>query len=133
MTRVLTVLALIAVAFIQSGCGTACGPIRTVPAQRLSLVAPSPSSYTIRVRPDYGAPIDTAVPTDGRIAFDVPVTSRDSTIFCFGLPVYHYPAPDTLRVIRVLRDDRTVRKLSAQDIGRLLADTDGYHILRIEQ
>ena len=133
MTRILTILAFVAVAFTQSSCGTACGPIRTVPAQRLSLVAPSPSSYTIRVHADVGAPIDTPVPSDGRVTFDVPVTSRDSTIICFGLPVYHYPPPDTLRVIRVLRDDRTVRKLSAQDIGSLPADADGYHVLGIEQ
>lgn len=115
-----------------TGCGTACGPIRTVPAQRLSLVAPSPSSYTIRVKPDVGTPIETPVPSDGRVTFDVPVTSRDSTVFCLGLPVYHYPAPDTLHVIRVMRDDRTVRKLSAQDIGRLPTDADGYHLLRME-
>ena len=133
MMRILTILALVTVALSQTGCGTACGPIRTLPAQRLSLVTPSPSSYTIRVRPTVGAPIDTPVPMDGRVAFDVPVTSRDSTIFCFGLPVYHYPPPDTLRIIRVLRGDQTVRKMSAQEIRRLPADTDGYHILRIEQ
>ena len=128
MTCALTILALVAAALTQSGCGTACGPIRTVPAQRLSLVAPSPSSYTIRVAPDVGVPIDRTVPADGRVVFDVPVKSRDSTIFCFGLPVYHYPPPDTLRVIRVIREEQTIRKLSAQDIGRLPTDADGYHI-----
>ena len=104
-----------------------------MPAQRLSLRAPSPSSYTIRVAPEVGAPIDRSVSPDGRVAFDVPVTSRDSTVFCFGLPVYHYPPPDARRVIRVMREERTVRKLSAQDISRLPTDADGYHILRIEQ
>ncbi len=133
MTRVLSILAVIAFAFTQTGCGTACGPIRTVPGQRLSLAAPSPSSYTIRVQPDVGAPIDTPVPNDGRVSFDVPVTSRDSTIYCFGLRVYHYPPPDTLRVIRLMRDDRTVRKLSARDIGQLPTDADGYHVLKIEK
>lgn len=132
MPCVLTILALAIVAFTQSGCGTACGPMRTVPPQRLSLIAPSPTSYTIRVQPKVGAPIDTPVPPDGRVAFDVPVTSRDSTILFFLVPVYHYPAPDTLRVIRVMRADRTVRKLSAEDIGRLPTDPDGYHVLRIE-
>ena len=133
MTRIRPILALIAIAFTQMGCGTACGPVRTVPGQRLSLVAPSPSSYTIRVHPDVGAPTDTPVPPDGRVAFDVPITSRDSTIYCFGLPVYHYPPPETLRVIRLMRDDQTVRKLSARDIGQLASDADGYHVLRIEK
>ena len=133
MTRALTILALVAVALAQSGCVTACGPIRTVPSQRLSLVTPSPTSYTIRVQPHIGAPIDTPVPQDGRVAFDIPVTSRDSTTYFLLLPVYHYPPPDTLRVIRVVRDDRTIRKLSAQDIGRLPTDAEGYSILKIER
>jgi hypothetical protein len=133
MTRVLSILTLVAFGFTQAGCGTACGPVRTVPGQRLSLATPSPSRYTIRVQPEFGAPIDTPVPQDGRVAFDVPVTSRDSTIYCFGLAVYHYPPPDTLRVIRVMCEERAVRKLSAQGIGRLPADADGYHILRVEK
>jgi hypothetical protein len=133
MTRVLSILALIAVAFIQAGCGTACGPWRTVPTQRLALVASWPTSYIIRVQPDVGAPIDTPVPHDGRVAFDVPVRSRASTIYCFAVPIYHYPPPDSLRVIRVMCDDHTVRKLSAIDIGRLPADAEGYHILRVEK
>ena len=133
MTRPLSILALIAFAFSQTGCGTACGPIRTVPEQRLSLAAPSPSSYTIRVQPDFGEPVDTPVPHDGRVGFDVPVTSRDSTIYCLGLLVYRYPPPDTLRVIRVMRDARTVLKLSARDIGQLPTDADGYHVLRVEK
>jgi hypothetical protein len=133
MTRLLAILSLVAVVLTQSGCVTGCGPVRTVPAQALALVAPSPASYSIRVHPDRGAPIDTPVPSDGRVVFDVPVTSRDSIIFFLYLPVYHYPPPDTLRVIRVRRAERTVRKLSAQDIGRLPTDADGYHILRIEK
>src|SRR5262249_13040981 len=126
------ILALAVLALTQSGCGTACGPIRSVPSQRLALVSPSPSAYTIRVHPGVGAPIDTPVPQDGTVTFDVPVTSRESVIFCFCLPVYRGPPRDTLRVIRVMRDDRTVRKLSAQDIGRLPTDADGYAVLTIE-
>ena len=132
MTRALVTLTLLTGAATLTGCGTACGPMRTVPAQRLSLVAPVPTRYTIRVIPDVGTPIETPVPADGRVTFEVPVTSRDSAFFCLGLPVYHYPAPDTRHVIRLIRDDRTVRKLSAQDIGRLPTDADGNHLLRTE-
>jgi hypothetical protein len=130
--RVIGMLALV-VTFTESGCVIACGPARTVSPQRLSVIAPSPNSYTIRVHSDAGAPIDTPVPLDGRVAFEVPVTSRESTVYCFGLPVHHHPPPDTLRVIRVMRDDRTVNRFSAQDIGRLPLDADGYHILKIDQ
>lgn len=73
------------------------------------------------------------MPPEGRAEFDVPVTSRASTVLCFGVPVYHYPPPDTLRVILVMRGDQTVRKLSARDIEGLPTDSDGYHILKIER
>ena len=131
LTRALAMLALSAFAVIQTGCTTACGPIRSVPTQRLALAAASPGSYTIRVQPDVGAPVDTPVPRDGNVAFDVPVTSRESTVYCFGLRVYQYPPPDTLRVIQVMCADRIVRKLSARDIGQLPTDADGYHVLRV--
>jgi hypothetical protein len=134
MRRALVILALFAEAFIQAGCVTACGPVRSVPPQQLALVAALPATYVIRVDPDLGAPVDTPVPADGRVTFDVPVTSRNSTIYCFGLlPLYHYPPPETLRVVRVTRDNRTVRKLSAQQIGQLPTDGNGYHVLKIEK
>jgi len=91
------------------------------------------SCYTIRVQPDVGPPIDTPVAHDGRIVFEVPVTSRDSTIYFFGLPVHRYPPADSLRVIRVMCDGYTVRKLSARDIGQLPAGADGFHVLRVEK
>jgi hypothetical protein len=131
MTRIPALLCLVAAAWMESGCGTACGPVRTVPPQRLALVTPTPDSYTIRVCPKVGAPIETRVPPDGRVVFAVPVRSRASTVLCFGLPVYHYPPPETLRVIQVVRDQRTVHTLSAQDIDRLPTDADGYHLLMI--
>lgn len=133
MTRILLILVVLAVALTQSGCATACGPVRSVPTQKLSLVTPTPASYIVRVHPDTGAPIDIPVSQDGRLTFDVPVTSRDSTIYFLLLPVYHYPPPDTVRAIRVMQGDRTVRRLSARDIARLPTDTDGYHELRIEK
>jgi hypothetical protein len=129
----LVLLTLWAVAVSTAGCGTACGPVCTVPAQRLRIEASSPASYTVRVRPSVGDPIDTPVPPDGRLTFDVPVTSRASTIYCFMIPVYRYPPPDTLRVIQVMRDGRLVRKLSAQDIARLPVDAEGYHALQTEK
>ncbi len=122
----------LAVALASAGCGTACGPMRTVPPQRLAILAPSPERYTVRVQPKTGLPTDTPVPPHGRLVFEVPVRSRDSTIFCFGLPVYHYPPPETLRVIHVMCESRTLRKLSAREIGQLPKDAEGYPVLRIE-
>ena len=116
-----------------AGCGTACGPMQTVPAQRLAIVAASPAHYSIRVQPDGDKPIDTPVMSDGRVAFEVPVTTRDSRLFILGLTVYHYPPPDTARVIRVMRGEKTVRKLSAREIGSLPLDSAGYHVLSLEK
>lgn len=132
-TQNLVLLTLWAVAVSTAGCGTACGPVRTVPAQRLRIEASSPTSYTLRVRPSFGNPIDTPVPPDGKLTLDVPVTSRASIIYCFMIPVYRYPPPETLRVIQVMRNGRPVRKFSAQDIERLPVDAEGYHVLKTEK
>ena len=126
-------LGLIIAAVGLTGCGTACGPIRTVPPQRLALGRASPDTYVIRVQPKTGACLETPVPATGRVIFAVPVTSRASTVFCFWIPVYSYPPPEKLRVIRLMRGGKTLRKLSAQDIGKLPTDADGYHLLRLDR
>jgi hypothetical protein len=133
MKQLVLILAVALGAFIQCGCTIACGPIRRVQAQRLSLMATSSDRFLIRVQPDSGPMIETPVPKDGRVEFDVPISSRASTIYVLGLPVYHHPLADQFRVITVVREERTIRKLSAREIGQLPVDADGYHILRIHQ
>jgi hypothetical protein len=67
------------------------------------------------------------------VTFDVPVSSRHCTQYFLGIRV-HRPTPvEKRRVIQVVRGDKVVRKLSADDIARLPTDSDGYHVLQIQQ
>jgi hypothetical protein len=126
---------MLCLALIQSGCAIACGPLRCPPPQKLHVVTPSPSSYTIRVVDDIlDKHFDTSVGTDGRVEFDVPVYSRHCTQYLFGAIKIHSPTPvEKRRAIRVMKDGSVVRRLSAADIAKLPVDGDGYHALRLEK
>lgn len=116
-----------------AGCAIHCGPVQTVPPQKLHVMAATPSIYTVRVVTGDKEHIDTPVPPDGRLAFDVPVGSRLCTPYLFGVIKVGWPTPvEERRVIRVMRGERTVRKLSARDIARLPSDADGIGALKIE-
>jgi hypothetical protein len=96
-------------------------------------MAAKPVAYAIRVVTGDKEHLDTPVPPDGRVAFDVPVGSRLCTPYLFGVIKVGWPTPvEERRVIRVMRGERTVRKLSARDIARLPADAEGFHTLRVE-
>jgi len=132
-TGLISFLLLTTLATTQWGCAIRCGPVQTVPPQRVHVVAVSPAAYVVRVVTEDKEQIDTPVPPDGRIAFDVPVSSRNCTPYLFGVIKVGWPTPvEECRVIRVMRGERTVRKLSARDIARLPADADGFHELRLE-
>ncbi|MCW5550557.1 MAG: hypothetical protein KIS67_00180 [Verrucomicrobiae bacterium] len=96
-------------------------------------MAAIPTAYVVRVVTGNKQHIDTPVPPDGRVAFDVPVSSRLCTPYLFGVIKVGWPTPvEERRVIRVMRGERTVRRLSARDIARLPADAEGFHAVRIE-
>jgi hypothetical protein len=118
---------------LGTGCAIVCGPVHTLPPQRLHLIAASPSIYTIRVIAGEEFKTDTLVPPDGRVAFDVPLGSRYCTSYLLGFIKVDSPTPvEKRRVIRVMRGEKAVRKLSAEDIAKLPADFDGYHILKMD-
>lgn len=134
MSRGHVILAMIGLTLTQSGCAIRCGPAHTVPAQKVHVVALSPSDYSVRVITCDGAHTDTSVPADGRLSFDVPIGSRYCTPYLFGVIKVGSSTPvEKRRVIRVMRGERVIRRLSASDIARLPADAEGYSILRIER
>jgi len=66
------------------------------------------------------------------VAFDVPIASRYCTQYLFGFIKISPPPPvEKRRIIRVMRSEKVVRRLSAEDIAQLPADFDGYHILKM--
>jgi hypothetical protein len=123
---VLLIPSILALAIGVTGCATACGPFHTVPPQKLCVVAASPAMYTIRVVTGDAENPDTPVPPDGRVAFDVPIGSRYCTSYLFGFIKVSSQTPvEKRRVIRVMRSEKVVRKLSAEDIAKLPADSEG--------
>ncbi len=131
-SRALAFLAATAAIAMVAGCVIVCGPIHTVPKQKLHVMAPAPSIYTIRVAAGGGGRTDTPVPANGRVAFDVPIASRYCTSYLFGiLKVTSQTPVEKRHVIRVMRGDKVERKLSAEDISRLPVDSDGYHVLKM--
>jgi len=115
------------------GCAIRCGPVQTVPPQKVHVMATAPAAYVVRVVIGDKEHFDTLVPPDGRVAFDVPVSSRLCTPYLFGVIKVGWPTPvEERRVIRVMRGERTVHKLSARDISRLPADAEGFHELKLE-
>jgi hypothetical protein len=128
----LHLLPLAVLALTQPGCAVHCGPIHTVPRQKVHLITPSPSSCSTRVFTSDDTHTDTAVPADGRVSFEVPIGSRYCTPYLFNVVKVGWPTPvEKRRVIRVMRGEQVIRKLSASDISALPQDTDGYHALRI--
>ena len=68
------------------------------------------------------------------MAFDVPLSSRYCTPYLFGVVRMGWPTPvESRRVIRVMKGDKMVGKMSANDIARLEVDADGYRIWRSER
>lgn len=118
---------------LAPGCSVRCGPVQTVPPQKLHVIAAMPTAYVVRVVTGEKKHIDTSVPPDGRVAFDVPVSSRLCTPYLFGVIKVGWPTPvEERRVIWVMRGERTVHKLSARNIARLPADAEDFHELRME-
>ena len=119
-------------AFAVTGCAIVCGPVHTVPPQRLRVMADSPATYTIRVVTGDAEKTDSPVPPDGHVAFGVPIWSRYCTPYLFGVIKLGSPTPvEKRRAIRVMHGEKVIQKLSADDIARRPVDAEGYHILRV--
>jgi hypothetical protein len=127
------IVAALCLAIGVAGCAIVCGPVHTVPQQKLQVMASSPAIYTIRVTTGEGDGTDTPVPPDGRAAFEVPIGSHHCTSYLFGFIKVSSPTPvEKRRVIRVMLGEKVVRKLSAEDIAKLPANSDGHHILKMD-
>ena len=131
--RRMIIVAALCLTMLGTGCAIVCGPVHTVPPQKLHVMAASPSIYTIRVATGDGANADSPVPPDGRVGFDVPIGSRYCTSYLFGFIKVSSPTPvEKRRVIWVMRGEKVVRKLSAENIAKMPADSNGYRILKME-
>jgi hypothetical protein len=131
----LAFLGLLAIATSQSGCVTACGPGRCPPRQKVRLVTDSPTNYTIRVSPTHrysDEAVDTSVGGDGHVEFDVPVYTPHCKQYLFGVIRLNPDGrPEAERRIRVMQGEKTIRKMSVDDIAKLPKDEGGFYTLKL--
>ncbi len=121
------------VALVSPGCAIHCGPMHTVPPQKIHLIATVPGDYAIRITDREEQP-DLPVPPDGRVSFDVPIGSRYCTPYLFGVLKVGWSTPvEKRRVIEVVRGQQVLRRLSASDISKLETDPDGFRILKLKR
>ena len=110
------------------GCVHALHPYNEPSQQKLHLESSKPQDYSIRV----GDGVDIAVPTDGRVVVYIPRLERGCATYLFGIVKVRDSSSYDIPAIQVRRGDRTVRKLSLNDLAKAPVDGNGYHILKIE-
>lgn len=133
MPRAQAILSVLCVALVGSVCAIRCGPMHTVPPQKIHLDTTVPGDYAIRITAREEQP-DIPVPPDGRITFEVPIGSLYCTPYLFNVLKVCWSTPvEKRRVIAVVRGQKVLRRLSASDISKLETDPDGFQILKLKR
>jgi len=128
MQDILKILGLLLVTGL-SGCAYVL-PACSRPANvQLKVQASQPERYAIRVTA-LEPPSDYSVAADGRVTFTVPSFREGCSIYLFEVVKVADARPERIPVVQVLREGRTVRKLSLARIAKLPEDDSGYRIVR---
>jgi len=90
------------------------------------VVAPDASKYVIRV----AGTTSYSVPPDGRIILHIPRLPSGDATYLAGVKVASVSSYD-VPAVHLLTSGRTLRKLSLNDISKLPADNEGYHLLEV--
>lgn len=70
------------------------------------------------------------VPTDGRVALDVPGYRGACSVYLFNkIRIRRGANPFTEKTIDVVVAGKLARRLSLEDVAALPTDTEGYHLL----
>jgi hypothetical protein len=96
---------------------------------KLRLQSPQPQSYSVRVIVQ-DAPTDYPVTADGRVNLTVLPFRDGCTVYFLGLKVKD-ATPERMRVIEVRRGERTIRRLSLEQITKLKQDDAGYRLVKV--
>lgn len=119
------------VALGLSGCAYGL-PIHNIPSQpRLKVLSPAPDRYVVRVQSD--TPTEHQVAPDGRVQVDVPSLPRSCMVYALGIKIRKGVQPHKTKAIHLVRDGKTRKKLSLDDISSLPTDVDGYHLLPMKK
>jgi len=118
---------LIAILSLLPGCVNALRPYNEPSRETLWVISSTPSSYRVKINNHTTVP----VPRDGRVAFDVPRLTRGCATYFLGIKVKD-ASPYDLPAIEIIEGERTVKRLSLNDIRKLPRDEQGYTVVKIE-
>ena len=113
---------------VVTGCVHTDGPYNQCARVKLRLDSASPQAYSVHVESKGDCIID----ANGCAVVDVPRVRRGRATYLLGVVKVGDLSPDDIPVVDLKKGDRTVRKLSLNDLKRLAIDSDGYSLLRTE-
>jgi hypothetical protein len=117
-----------ALTLLFCGCVNTLQPYNQPSQQKLLLETSKPQEYTVRVadKDEY------EVPADGRVTIYIPRLERGCSKYLFGLVKIEDSSPYDSPIIHLNKNNRTVRRLSLNDLAKLPNDEKGYQLLRLE-
>jgi hypothetical protein len=113
--------------FPLCGCAHALRPYNQPTEVKLRVQSPNPQEYSVAVGDKAAVPIL----ADGCITIHVPRLERGCAMYVLGIKVKD-GSPYEVRAIQLNRGNRTVRKLSLNDVAKLPVDDKGYRVLKAE-
>ena len=119
---------LVVLSTLFCGCVNALRPYNQPSQQKLRVQSPTPQKYTVRVADKADYPIA----ADGRVTVEVPRLERGCATYLFGVVKVKDSSPYDVPAIHLNKDNRTIRKLSLNDVAKLPADEEGYHLVKVE-
>jgi hypothetical protein len=129
MTRTLSVLTVLPLALLASGCVYALHMSSEATHVQFRLQSAQPQHHMVRVALE--PPRDYQVGSDGRVEFTVPRFSHGCDVYVLGFIKARDGAAENARVVQVRRSERVVRKLSLAQIATLPRDDAGYTLVKI--
>lgn len=114
---------------VLCGCVHALRPYNQPSEQKLRIQSPTPQEFVIRV----GEQMSTPVPADGRVTIMVPALERGCATYLFGVLKIKDSSPCDVRAIHVNKGQRTIQKLSLNELAKLPVDESGYRLVKVEK
>lgn len=118
----------VCLSLLLTGCVHALRPYNEPSQQKLHIQSSIPQQYAVRIAEGS----EYHVPSDGRVAVDVPRLERGCATYLFGVIKVKDSSPYDLPAIQLSKDGRTVKKLSLNDLTMLPVDERGYRIVTVD-
>lgn len=115
------------------GCVNSLHPYNTPSDQTLKIVSPTPQEYVLRVNDALnGRYKDYQVGSDSVVNFHVPSLPRGCAVRFLGVVKIADNRPEDVRAIELLKDGKSIRKLSLDDIAKLELDSNGVACVKLK-